>query len=78
MSRRDDSCVMLPFVLIYFIVKISIIIAAYCLAAMMTFATLFWLPLIFLVSLFDNKVRVGMCLVMWFALAYEFQKKMFE
>lgn len=78
MSRHDDGCVLLPFLLIYFLIKVVIVIFIYGLAAMMTFATLFWLPLIFIVSLFDDRVDAGKCLAMWFALAYELQQKMFK
>lgn len=78
MSRHDDGCILLPFVLIYFLLKVSIVVLVYGLAAMMTFATIFWLPLIFIVALFDDRVDIGKCLVMWFALAYEFQQKMFR
>lgn len=73
MSRRDDGCVILPFLLIWFLAKVAIALCAYGLAAMMTFATIFWLPLITLVALFKRDSNmVFMSLAMWFALAHEF------
>ena len=54
MSRRNDGCVFLPFLLIWFLAKIAIALCAYGLAAMMTLATIIWLPLIELVALFNS------------------------
>ena len=73
MSRRDDGCVFLPFLLIWFLAKIAIALCAYGLAAMMTLATIIWLPLIALVALFKGDGdMIFMSLAMWFALAHEF------
>lgn len=78
MHRRNDGCIMLPILLIYFLVKIALVLCAYALAAMMTFATLMWVPLIIVISLFSDKVSVGTCLVIWFALATEFAHSLFD
>ena len=73
MSRREDGCILIPFVLIWYLIKLVIAIGAYALAGMMTIATLVWLPLIVLVALFkwDSQI-VFTSMVMWFALAHEF------
>lgn len=73
MSRRDDGCVFLPFLLIWFLAKIAIALCAYGLAAFMTFCTLIWLPLIAFVALIKwDSSMIFMSLAMWFALAHEF------
>ena len=73
MSRRNDGCVFLPFLLIWFLAKIAIALCAYGLAAMMTIGTLIWLPLIAFVALIKwDASMIFMSLAMWFALAHEF------
>ena len=48
-------------------------LCAYGLAAMMTLATIIWLPLIALVALFKGDGdMIFMSLAMWFALVHEF------
>ena len=78
MGRHDDGCLMLVVVLLVYLVKVIIAIGFYILAALMTFATLIWLPLIFIVSLFDKKCSPGLCLVMWFAMANKFAANLFK
>ena len=73
MSRHNDGCILIPFALIWYIVKLVVAVGAYALAGMMTIATLLWLPLIVLVALFKgDSDMIYTSLFMWFALAHEF------
>ena len=79
MSRNDDGCILIPIVLIWYLLKLAIAIAAYALAAVMTALSLIYLPLMLLVALIkgDSKV-IYVSLLMWFALAHEFVQKLFK
>lgn len=79
MSRREDGCVLVPLVLIWYLIKLVIAIGAYALASIMTFCTLFYLPLILIVALFKGSTEViSQSMSMWFALAHEFARKLFD
>ena len=79
MGRREDGCVLIPFILIWYLIKLAIAIGAYALAGIMTFCTLFYLPLIIIVALFKGSTElIFQSLSMWFALAHKFSQKLFE
>ncbi len=78
MSRHNDGCIFVPIVLIWYLLKLAIAIAAYALAGIATFCTLLYLPFILLVALFkrDSDV-IFQSIAMWFMMAHEFVKKLF-
>ena len=79
MSRRNDGCLTLPILLVILIIKCALALAAYALAAMMCFCTLFYLPLIIIVAIFKGDSElIFRSLFMWFALAQEFVDYIFK